>query len=71
MRFLTIRPLTNGFICGGDAAFGEKFFHLTKTEAETMVQPDGVADNFSGKTVTLIAEPLSVHAAQSAKGELN
>jgi hypothetical protein len=36
-----------------------------------MVQPDGVADNFRGKTVTLIAEPLSVHAAQSAKWELN
>ena len=36
-----------------------------------MVEPDGMADNFRGKTVTLIAEPLSVHAAQSAKWELN
>jgi len=36
-----------------------------------MVQPDGVPDIFRGKTVTLITEHLSVHAAQSAKWELN
>ncbi len=51
--------MTNGFIRDGDASFGKKFFHLTKTETEPMVQPDGVTDNFRGKTVTLIADPLS------------
>jgi hypothetical protein len=59
--------LTNGFIGDGDASFGEKFFHLTKTEAEPMVQPDGVTDNFRGKPVTLLAGCWLFHAVQSAK----
>jgi hypothetical protein len=36
-----------------------------------MVEPHGVADNFRGKTVTLVAGGFGFHAAQSAKPELN
>ena len=42
-------PLTDRFIGDRESTFGEKFFHLSKTEAEPMVQPDGVPDNFRGK----------------------
>jgi hypothetical protein len=36
-----------------------------------MVQPDGVTDNFRGKTVTVVAGCWLFHAAQSDKLELN
>jgi len=58
-------PLTYRFIGDSASTFGKKFFHLTKIESEPMVQPGGVSDNFRGKTVTLIAELMSVHTAQS------
>ena len=70
-RTKLLTPLTNSFRGDGDAAFGQKFFPLTKTEAEPMVQPDGVADNFRGKAMTLVAGCWLFHAAQSAKPELN
>jgi hypothetical protein len=63
--------LTNGFIGDGDATFGEEFFHFTEAQTKTMVQPDGVANNFRGKPVTVVAGCWLFHAAQSAKPELN
>ena len=66
-----LAPLANGFIGDSDASFGEEFFHFAETEAEPMVQPDGMADNFGRKTVTLVAGCLNFHAAQSAKSQLN
>ena len=47
------------------------FFDLTKAETESMVEPHGVANNFRGEPVTLVAGGWLVHAAQSAKPELN
>ena len=44
-----LTPLANGFIRDGDASFGEKFFDFTKAEAEAMVEPHGVTDNFRGE----------------------
>jgi hypothetical protein len=38
---------------------------------ESMGEPHGVADNFGGKVLALIAGCSLVHAAQSAKPELN
>ncbi len=51
--------------------FGQQLFDFTKAETESMVEPDGVTDNFRGKPVTLVAVVFGVHAAQSAKPELN
>ncbi len=68
-KFLT--PLANGFLGDGDATFGEEFFHFPETEAESMVEPDGVANNFRGKLVPLIAGCWLFHVAQSAKPKLN
>ena len=58
---------------GGDggATFGQQFFDFTETEAETMVPPDGVANNFRGKAMTLVAGIFGFHAAQSAKRQVN
>jgi hypothetical protein len=63
--------LTNRFIGDGDITFGEQFFDLTEAEAETMVQPDGMTDNFGEKTIALVGGIFGFHAAQSAKCELN
>jgi hypothetical protein len=66
-----LAPLPNGFIGDRDASFGEEFFHFTEAQTKTMVQPDGVTDNFRGKTVTVVTGCWLFHAAQSAKPELN
>jgi hypothetical protein len=66
-----LTPLPNRFICDGDPTFGKEFFDFTKAEAEPMVEPDGVTDNFRGKAMTLVAGCWLFHAAQSAKWELN
>ena len=63
--------MANGFIGDRDASFGEDFFYFTKAEAEPMLQPDGVTDNFRGKTMTLVGRGSIVHAAPSAKPKLN
>ncbi len=38
-----------------EAALGEQLFRFAETEAETMIEPDGVTDNFKGKTKTAVA----------------
>jgi hypothetical protein len=40
-----------------DAALGEKILDISKAQAETMVHPDGIADDFWRKTMTVIARP--------------
>jgi hypothetical protein len=54
-RSKLLTPLTNGFIRDGDTTFRESFFNFAEAKAEPMGEPDGVADNFRRKTVTLVA----------------
>ncbi len=58
-----LTPLPNRFIRDGDPTFGEEFFDFTKAEAEPMVEPDGVADNFRRKAMTLVAGCVGFHHA--------
>ena len=51
-------------------AFGKQLFDFAEAETESVIQPDGVTDNFSGKTMTLIAVGLVFHGAQFAKRPL-
>ncbi len=64
-------PLSDGFMGDRNATFRQQFFDFKKTETKTMIQPDGVTDDFRGKTMTLVAGCLNFHAAQSAKSQLN
>jgi hypothetical protein len=66
-----LAPLPNGFIGDGNAAFGQQFFHFSQAETESMIPPDGMADNFGGKSMTVVAGLYVFPAAQSAKRELN
>jgi hypothetical protein len=39
-------PKSNRFIRDDDSAFGEKILDISEAQAETMVNPDGIADDF-------------------------
>ncbi len=41
-------PLPNRLIRYGDTPFGEEIFDIPETQAETVVEPDGVTDDFRG-----------------------
>ena len=62
-----LAPLTNGLIGHCNAAFGEKFFDLTEAEAESMLQPNRMTDNFGKKAMTLITGCLNFHHASLPK----
>ena len=67
LRVKLLTPLKNGFRGDDDTSSYEKFFHPTKTEAEPMVQPDGMADKFRGITVILVAGWLNLHYTSQPK----
>ena len=71
IRSKLLAPLTNGFIRDGDTPFSQQLFNLTEADTESMVEPDGVADDFGWETVALVAELFGVYAPQSAKRQLN
>ena len=56
--------MSDGLIGDRDAALGEQLFDFTKAEAESMVEPHGVADDLRGKTITAVARSLSAHHAR-------
>ena len=47
-------PLTNRFIGEHDAALGHDLLNIAITEGETEIEPDTVADNFCGETVSFV-----------------
>jgi len=44
-------PQTNGFMADGNTALSEIFFDVSIVEVESMVEPDGILNDFSGKPV--------------------
>ena len=42
-------PLPNRFVGDRDPALGQQIFRVAEAETETMVEPDGVTDDFRGK----------------------
>ena len=44
-----------------DAALGEQIFDISETQAETVIQPDGVTDDFREKAVPAVAWWLARH----------
>jgi hypothetical protein len=56
-----LEQLANGFIDDDDPTFGKQFFDLSETEAEPMVQSDGVTDDLRWKMKTAVAECCGFH----------
>jgi hypothetical protein len=47
-------PLAHGFIRDDDATDKQQFFHVPVAERKTAIQPDGVADDLTRKSVVFI-----------------
>ncbi len=54
-------PDSNGFIRDDDSALGQKILDISKAQAETMINPDGVADDFWREPMSVIARPAVLH----------
>ena len=61
VRTELLTPDSDCFIRDDDSPFGEKILDVSETQAETMVNPDGIADDFWRETMTLIARPAALH----------
>ena len=47
-------PISNCLIRDGDTTFGKQIFNIAKAECESMIEPNGMANDFRGKPVTFI-----------------
>jgi len=56
-----LTPESYRFIRDDDSAFGEKILDIPEAQAETMVNLDGMADDFPRETMTVIARPVVLH----------
>ncbi len=61
LRTELLTPESNRLIRDNDSAFGEKILHISEAQAETTVNPDGIADDFCWETMTVIARPIVLH----------
>ena len=54
-------PQSNRLIRHGDTSFREEILDISETQAEPVVEPDGVTDDCRGKAVSAIARRLADH----------
>jgi len=60
-------PESDGFITDCDASLGQEIFNITIAEIEAVVQPDCIADDFGGESMTLVC----IHRQIIENGKLN
>jgi hypothetical protein len=58
VRTELLTPESNRFIRDDDSTFGEKILNVSEAQTETMVIPDGIADDFWRETMTVIARSV-------------
>ena len=56
-----LTPDSNRFIRDDDSAFGEKILDISEAQAETMVNPHRIADDFWREPMALIPTPTAFH----------
>ena len=54
-------PLPNRLVGDNDPAFGQKIFDITEAQAEPIVVPDGVTDDFGWESVSVIGGSMAFH----------
>jgi hypothetical protein len=54
-------PLADGFVADDDPTLGQKIFYISEAQAEAVVEPDGMTDNFRGESVSAIAGLVGCH----------
>ena len=63
-------PLANGFVGHDDSSFGQQILNIPEAHAVSVVEPDGMADDFGRKAMPMVAGPASVHPGIVPGGEL-
>ena len=63
-------PLPNRFVRHDDAAFGQQILDIPEAQAVSVIQPDGVADDFRRKAMPKVAGSSNVHPGIVPRGEL-
>jgi hypothetical protein len=61
-----LAPAPDRLVGHNDAAFSQNQLNVPQTEAENVVQPDGVADNLSGEAMAIVRIRWRLHAARLA-----
>ena len=56
-----LTPVADGFVRHCDASLGEQIFHITKAQAESVVEPDSVADDLGWKSISAVAGRRARH----------
>jgi hypothetical protein len=64
-------PQADGFIRDRDAALREEILNISKAQTETMIELDGVANDFGRKSISAVAQRVAFHLAKSARQGLN
>ena len=61
-----LAPAPDRLVGDNDAALSQNQLNIPQTEAEDVVQPDGVADNLSGEAISIVRISWRLHAARLA-----
>jgi hypothetical protein len=61
-----LTPMSNRFVGNNDASLCQQIFDVTETQAETMIKPDGMADDFRGEPMAVIARTTGFHPVSLA-----
>jgi hypothetical protein len=56
-----LTPLPDGFVADDDPTLGQKILNISEAQAEAVVEPDGLTDNFRGEPVSAIAGLVGCH----------
>ena len=63
-------PLPHGFVRHDDAPLGKEILDIPEAQAVSVIQPDGVADDFRRKAMPQVAGSTGIHTAIVPRGEL-
>jgi hypothetical protein len=54
-------PKSDRFVGNRDASLSKQLFDVSKAHAESVVEPDGVADDFRWKSIAVVAWRIGLH----------
>src|SRR4030095_7297075 len=54
-------PLSDGFVADCDTPLCQKIFHISEAQAKSVVKPNGMTDNFMGKSISAITGQVGFH----------
>jgi hypothetical protein len=54
-------PLSDGLVGYDDSSFRQKFLDVSEAQRESMIEPDGMTDDFGRESVSVVATSLGFH----------